>query len=202
MKPVLEALLNDPAFYSPEVVGSQILSPVEFLVGACRRLGASPPGEALARASTQLGQGLLYPPNVKGWEGGEAWITTSTFLQRGNIAGYLVEGFDPREVRRELKGAQAGLRANRAFPGFSRRGAPWKPNLQISRVVQTSGAKTLEEVVDCFCDQFLGVPITKESREQLILFAKGSMKEDEQLSETVLRKLVRLILSLPEAQLG
>jgi uncharacterized protein (DUF1800 family) len=99
MRPVLEALFKDPDFYRPEVVGNKILGPVEFLVGISRRMGEAPPGELLVSGSTILGQSLLDPPNVKGWEEGEAWITTATFLQRGNIAGYLVQGVDPRRIR-------------------------------------------------------------------------------------------------------
>ena len=36
-----------------------------------------------------LGQELFNPPNVKGWDGGKAWISTSTLLARYNLAGLL-----------------------------------------------------------------------------------------------------------------
>jgi hypothetical protein len=34
----------------------------------------------------------FLPPNVKGWDGGAAWITTSTLLQRYNLAAALLYG--------------------------------------------------------------------------------------------------------------
>jgi uncharacterized protein (DUF1800 family) len=86
----LTRLFNDAAFYRPEIVGDKIAGPVEYLVGTARRLGGDPPGELLWLAAGQLGQRLLDPPNVKGWEGGRSWITTSTYLQRGNFAGMLL----------------------------------------------------------------------------------------------------------------
>ena len=43
----------------------------------------------LAGASL-LGQQLFEPPNVKGWEEGEAWITTASLMGRGNLAGILL----------------------------------------------------------------------------------------------------------------
>ena len=39
-----------------------------------------------------LGQDLLLPPNVKGWDGGLSWITTNTLLARYNQAAILVMG--------------------------------------------------------------------------------------------------------------
>jgi hypothetical protein len=39
-----------------------------------------------------LGQVLFDPPNVKGWEGGRAWISSSTLLVRYNAAGTIVRG--------------------------------------------------------------------------------------------------------------
>ncbi len=86
----LERLFLDPAFYSPDVVGAKIAGPVDYLVGTARRLGVDPPGQLVWLAAGQLGQRLLDPPNVKGWEGGRSWITTATYLQRGNFAGMLL----------------------------------------------------------------------------------------------------------------
>lgn len=86
----LTRLFDDPAFYRPEILGDKIAGPIEYLVGTARRLGSEPPGELLWLAAGQLGQRLLDPPNVKGWEGGRTWITTSTYLQRGNFAGMML----------------------------------------------------------------------------------------------------------------
>ena len=38
-----------------------------------------------------MGQILLYPPNVKGWDGGEAWLNSATVLSRENFASALVQ---------------------------------------------------------------------------------------------------------------
>lgn len=86
----LTKLFNDPAFYRAEILGDKIAGPIEYLVGTARRLGNEPPGELLWLAAGQLGQRLLDPPSVKGWDGGRSWITTSTYLQRGNFAGMML----------------------------------------------------------------------------------------------------------------
>ena len=39
----------------------------------------------MAEGLASLGHGLFYPPNVKGWDGGRAWINSSTLLGRANL---------------------------------------------------------------------------------------------------------------------
>ncbi|MCZ6598630.1 MAG: DUF1800 domain-containing protein [Planctomycetota bacterium] len=86
----LRRLFLDPDFYRDEVVGTRIAGPVELMVGTSRRLGIQAPPQLVVIGSRILGQRLFHPPNVKGWEEGAAWITTSTLMQRGNFAGLLV----------------------------------------------------------------------------------------------------------------
>ena len=88
--PLLKKLFDDPRFYRDEILGERISGPVEYLVGCTRRLGIDVPPQLLWLGAGQLGQRLFDPPNVKGWEGDEAWITTSSLLARGNMAGMLL----------------------------------------------------------------------------------------------------------------
>jgi hypothetical protein len=37
----------------------------------------------------RMGQDLFAPPNVKGWDGGLAWVSTSTMFERFNFANRL-----------------------------------------------------------------------------------------------------------------
>ncbi len=79
----LETLLTHPAFWDPQAQGAMIKSPVELVIGAVRsgELEAAPP-KRIARLLRRLGQDLFDPPNVRGWPGGLAWITTQTLLVR------------------------------------------------------------------------------------------------------------------------
>jgi len=95
---VLEELFLDPAFYADDVVGQRVASPLDFLVGLVRRLDSRVPPFLVAHASAMLGERLFHPPSVKGWEGGEAWITTSSIQQRGNMAGMLLGVVDVEDV--------------------------------------------------------------------------------------------------------
>jgi uncharacterized protein (DUF1800 family) len=83
IKAALGALLTTPAFWDERNRGVLVSSPVEFIVGTMRRFDVAY-GDTLplARRSAALGENLFYPPNVKGWPGGAAWINSSTLLAR------------------------------------------------------------------------------------------------------------------------
>jgi hypothetical protein len=44
---------------------------------------------SFAALTGQLGQSVFTPPNVKGWDGGKAWINPSTMFQRENVVRYI-----------------------------------------------------------------------------------------------------------------
>ena len=96
LAPFLGELFRSRAFYSPRAMGTHIKSPVEWLVGMCIDLETDLPGQPLLDGVLgQLGQSLFQPPNVRGWEGGRAWISSSTLILRYNFAGFLVGSADP-----------------------------------------------------------------------------------------------------------
>ncbi|MEN0020698.1 MAG: DUF1800 domain-containing protein [Planctomycetota bacterium] len=97
IKPVLRRLFKSEHFYSDAVVGQQIKSPAELIIGAIRSL-RTPARDLsiLLDAMDLMGQNLLFPPSVAGWSGGRSWINTSTLFVRQNILAYLLTGKKPR----------------------------------------------------------------------------------------------------------
>jgi uncharacterized protein (DUF1800 family) len=92
-KPVLRAMFLSEEFYEPSLIRNQVKSPVQWLVNTVRVLECElPPPIVSANLLRSLGQDLFAPPNVKGWDGGLAWITTNNLLARYNEAATLVQG--------------------------------------------------------------------------------------------------------------
>ena len=93
LKPVLRTLFLSRHFHDPAYRGSVVKSPVQLVVQTVRQLGA-PPRElaTVASALELMGQSLFQPPSVKGWDGGRAWINTSTLFVRQNTVVYLLTG--------------------------------------------------------------------------------------------------------------
>lgn len=93
IKPVMRKLLMSRHFYDPNLIGNKIKSPVELVVGSVRSLNTPVRNMVvLANALDQMGQSLFMPPSVKGWDGGRAWINTSTLFTRQNTLVYMLTG--------------------------------------------------------------------------------------------------------------
>lgn len=102
-RPFLRTLFLSRAFHGERAYRTQIKSPVQWLVSSVRYLEAPLPSPGVSTYILDtLGQQLFDPPNVAGWEGGEAWITTATLLHRYNLAAFLTKGVS------EEQGALAG----------------------------------------------------------------------------------------------
>lgn len=92
MKPLVRAMLLSAAFRDPVNRGDLIKSPVELIVGTVHVLGIPVPEKTpLVRMMAGLGQSPFDPPDVKGWPGGESWITTNTLLLRQQFLRRMIE---------------------------------------------------------------------------------------------------------------
>lgn len=110
LRVALQALLTTPTFTNPNNRGTLIKSPVDLMVGAARsfELNAGQT-RALGEALRRMGQNLMTPPNVRGWPGGETWITTQTLVERRNgLASLLAGRFEtPSDAEHFTSGARA-----------------------------------------------------------------------------------------------
>lgn len=87
IRQTLRALFLAPAFRSAEQRCAHVHSPIEYTVGIARSLGIPLAPDTLVDSLDAQGQSLLYPPNVGGWPGGMAWLSTETMIARFNLAG-------------------------------------------------------------------------------------------------------------------
>ncbi|WP_372365455.1 DUF1800 family protein [Candidatus Uabimicrobium sp. HlEnr_7] len=95
MLPLLRALFLSSHFRTPTNYGKQIKSPVELIVGTVRMFKVHITNHRqLVQYSKQLGQDLFDPPNVKGWPGGNEWITSHTLLARRQMLERALRGSD------------------------------------------------------------------------------------------------------------
>jgi len=219
----LRRLFLDDAFYRDEVVGTRVQGPVEFLVGACRRLDFDVPGQFLLNGADMLGQRLFWPPSVKGWEGGMSWITTSTLMNRSNVTGAMLGLVDMGSLVFDEEFEEGGAmtmdgrpkrdRASRTnglnqIRTIQERG--FQAEIGLKGLVEAAGARSDVEIARYLLDRALAVPVedamvkepaawlTREREARGI--AAGRILESEH-AEDLLRRFAHLVLSLPEAQL-
>jgi uncharacterized protein (DUF1800 family) len=94
---LLRTVLLSPEFRAPETRGNMIKAPVDLIVGPIRFFGADRIElNKVPQVLKSLGQDLFNPPNVKGWPGGRAWVTTGSLATRNQFLKRVVRGLNKR----------------------------------------------------------------------------------------------------------
>jgi hypothetical protein len=144
-----------------------------------------------------MGQELFTAPTVKGWDGGRAWINTSTLFARYNLPAYLGTGKLPATGK---KPGDADMRSQ--YADFE---SGWNPQEDLA----AADAVTTDAVVDLYIRKLVGPDIIdSQKRDDLIQFvnATGDAKSHPHdpispESDHRVRSLVHLIMSMAEYQL-
>ncbi len=170
--PIVERIISSNLFYSQHAIARKIRSPIELAIGMLRSLGGTTNTIRLAESLTQLGQGLFYPPNVKGWDGGRAWINSSTLLGRANLVRQLLDHESTR--------FEAG---------------------SLQDYVRSHALKSPEEIVRWFSGLLFATPLTEVLQSNLVDLL-GAPNDAAAPTESDLRDLIHALSTLPEFQLG
>jgi uncharacterized protein (DUF1800 family) len=183
VRELLTVLFRSKFFHEPACRRARIASPAELVIGTCRSLGARVAAPTLRDQMTAMGQELLAPPNVKGWDGERKWINASTWAARLGFA--------------QLLGDLAG---ENEFAG----------NLDVGALVP-AGLADPARVADLLVDRLLEGNLSPDRRAELAKFLvtaqeegqepkdqPDKFREDGDFRRQQVRALVGVILSLPE----
>ena len=178
---LVATVLRSNAFWSSDAYRAKVKSPVEFALGIAKGLEGRIGTSALADVLEQLGQSVFYPPSVKGWDGGTAWINGQTLLYRHNLALAMTSTEDGR---------------------FGSRTDP-------AALAERHGRKSAREAGELFVDVFLQGELPAESSAALWTYAeakasgaRAAYRTERDEREDRVRSLCRLVLTMPEFQLS
>ncbi|MGE4181238.1 MAG: DUF1800 family protein [Limisphaerales bacterium] len=195
IRPVMRKMFLADAFYSPEVVRTQIKSPVQWLVCAFRELerplqpGATP---MITGALRELGQDLLAPPNVKGWDGGVSWINTATLTRRQQLAAVLVDG------RAAIAAQAPGERGERMRERMAARSPDRTPGARpVETIFSAEERRDRKRLLAALEGRFLHAPM----RSQLGEDVNEVLGDDAVPDPRAIRKAVRVVLEATDYQL-
>jgi uncharacterized protein (DUF1800 family) len=207
IKTLLRSLFTHPEFYSDQVVGSQIKSPIQLVVGTSRTLGLSVNArEFYGRMLLMMGQVPYLPPNVKGWPGGRAWIDTSRLVTRYSFAGIIGSGKVPQEIDPRMQGdgdmelnSPEMMNQEKEKKTKEQRKSMMPRNLKAGFDVKPliGSKETPAEVVDELARVLLAFPPAKEEREILI----NNLESASKGGGDPIQKLVGDFMMLPAYQL-
>ncbi|MEE2844679.1 MAG: DUF1800 domain-containing protein [Planctomycetota bacterium] len=159
----LEMIFRSNLFYSEHAVARKIKSPVEMVIGIMRGLSIKTDLTQVAQQLQEIGHGIYFPPNVKGWDGGRTWINSSTLLGRSNLMHALIHSETTTFGNTSLQS-----------------------HLQNNRIHSLAHAATY------FSDMFCAVPLADNSKSQLIASAQKETNNTEQQFKSLLHQVVSL----------
>jgi uncharacterized protein (DUF1800 family) len=181
IKPVLREMVSSRLFFSDWSYRSRIKSPVELAVGAAQAVGGKVDTAFLRDSCTRMGQNLLNPPNVKGWEGNEDWINANTVMLRFNFAMQMTAQRQQEFVRKS----------------------------ELDKWLRQTNIKTADDVVTYYTNLMLDGKLNDETKEKLLDFMnrgpKGEKKNfvmSTEMVNTKVKGLLHLMMSMPEYQLA
>jgi uncharacterized protein (DUF1800 family) len=100
IKPLLTKIFTEE--FTKNNAGSKIKNPLEYILQLTDELNIQIPNTKLIAAFIkQQGMDLFNQPNVKGWDGGNSWLTSQVYLQRNNVADLLCNGRNLNQGRKE-----------------------------------------------------------------------------------------------------
>lgn len=141
---LMRTILLSREFFSDRAHRVNIKSPVEFVVGAIRSLQARAGAAPAGRLAGEMGQSLLEPPTVKGWDGGRLWLNSATVLVRTHFVQSL------------------------CLPGKLGEGIP------AAELIAAHGLTTAGKAVDFLLDVLLQSEVPAGVRDKLISYAGGA----------------------------
>ncbi len=199
--PVMEALLSSAHFYDTNIIGAQIKSPIEFMGTLVREFALSYPAfdptdppvistangldtygdpnptlSILTYLSNIQGQQLLNPPNVKGWSGGENWLSAGAFLNREEYS--------------------YGILNNALVNSANKWDLPFDPSLYAEQV-PNAGSLTAGELTQALLD--LSLAFTLGPIEMATLDPNPNLSQD--VIDTTIPNFANGLVQLPEFQL-
>lgn len=91
IKPLLTKIFTEE--FTKNNSGSKIKNSLEYILQLMNELNVeNPNGKLMALFIKDQGMDLFNQPNVKGWDGGNSWLTSQVFLQRNNVADLICNG--------------------------------------------------------------------------------------------------------------
>ncbi len=194
IRPLMNEIFSSAEFYSPDSVRTQIKSPVQWVIQTSKLLETNlPRPQITVNALRELGQIPFAPPNVKGWDGGRSWITTSTLLYRYNMANFAV-GNGALHIERVHKVAgNNNNKGNANGVDVQNYDGP-----DFTKIVPAEVRGDPNRLVAYLCFRLYQDPLTPRDT---TTFVKYVADHGPNLSDDAMRELFHLMMSTPQYQL-
>ncbi len=171
-------------FYENEFRGNMIKSPVQYYIGLHQDFDIDilPLPRECFKSSRLMGQTFFNPPNVKGWDGGRAWINSATLAARRQVAETLLS---PLNTKRLNADESRALERSRETEG--------EKSYRIDYANFVADTKNAREASRQIADKLF----TIENDDLLLGLATSLIEEERSLTHRAKRTLVFAAITSP-----
>ncbi len=184
IKPLLTKIFTEE--FAKNNSGSKIKNPLEYILQLIDELNIpAKNGKAIAFFIKDQGMDLFNQPNVKGWDGGNSWLTSQIFLQRNTIVDALCNGkpFGQKRLENDDNSMQNDSQKLLFSPKLN-----WNKNQNNKQIIAELGNRLLFQISENNQKDF----------EKIVAYDFDSSTEG---SDNAVLRLFNYMAKLPEFQL-
>jgi hypothetical protein len=183
IKPLLTKIFTEE--FVKNNAGSKIKNPLEYSLQLMNELNIeNPNGKLIAYFLKEQGMDLFNQPNVKGWDGGNSWLTSQLFLQRNNVADLLCNGKNLSRGKKENENMM--MKQN--------------PNLMLNVKLNWDKEGNNKEIIAAFTNRLL-FQIDKDNQQDFEEILKYDFDSKTDGSENAVMRLFNSMVKTAEFQL-
>lgn len=196
MQPMFEKLVKDDRFLKSQ--GDKIKDPLNFLLTTLHEFQLdTPPARQLVQYFKEQDMILFNPPNVKGWDGGTAWLSSQKLLQRCGVVATIASGKSLDNFRfkpRQMEMAEDMDMSETAMVGKPR-GERQLPVLKWDKLLTTN-----KLIIQNFSERLV-FNVSKDMQTDMEQVLKYDFNPSELNAQQAVTRLVEYIMKSPEYQL-
>ena len=195
IKSLMKAIFTADWFYDSNNIGVSIKSPVELVTGLSRMVPFTfVDMQSYVFIQRSLGQVLLNPPSVAGWNGGKSWIDSSSLLFRMRLPQIIYYDkeidLEPKEILPEQ-----GMMKMKVIDDYVKKIASKKLSATVSWTAIINRFGQSKEITSDLTDFLLA----NKADSSLLKLLKTNA--DKTTTETEVKSTVINIMTLPDYQL-
>ncbi len=196
LKPMLEKLVKDTRLLNSQ--GDKIKDPVSFLLTTLHEFQAeTPPARQLVQYFKEQDMMLFNPPNVKGWDGGTAWLSSQKLLQRCGVVATIASGKSLDNFR--FKPKQMMMADDMAMEDGIMFGKP--KNEQKLPVLKWDKSLTNNKLIIQNLSERLIFAVSKDMQTDMEQVLKYDFNPSEMNAQQAVTRLAEYMMKSPEYQL-
>jgi len=184
IQPLLTKIFTEE--FAKNNAGSKIKNPLEYSLQLMDELNvANPNTKLIAFFIKEQGMDLFNQPNVKGWDGGNSWLTSQIFLQRNNAADLLCNGKNLTRGQKEIN-ENSMMKQN--------------PNRMLNVKLDWDKEGNNKEIIAQLTDRLL-FQVDKNEQQDFEQLLKYDFDSKTEGSENAVMRLFNFMVKTPEFQL-